>query len=44
MFLYLYSLFKINCYIKYIKLIILINKYYKILFKNFEKFLIDFKK
>lgn len=43
MFLYLYSLFKINCYIKYIKLIILINNY-KILFKNFEKFLIDFKK
>lgn len=43
MFLYLYSLLKINCYIKYIKLIILINNY-KILFKNFEKFLIDFKK
>lgn len=43
MFLYLYSLFKINCYIKYIKLIILINNY-KILFKNFEKFLIDFRK
>lgn len=43
MFLYLYSLFKINCYIKYIKLIILINNY-KILFKNFEKFLTDFKK
>lgn len=43
MFLYLYSLFKINCYIKYIKLIILINNY-KILFKNFKKFLIDFKK
>lgn len=43
MFPYLYSLFKINCYIKYIKLIILINNY-KILFKNFEKFLIDFKK
>lgn len=43
MFLYLYSLFKINCYIKYIKLIILINNY-EILFKNFEKFLIDFKK